>query len=737
MPHRLVAWSPSVQNRLRLFLTIIFISAILVIPCYVSNVSADASHKQKASVDDEWASFGHDARNTRTSSSSVPNFPNLLWSFYDGSALWSPVVSNGRVFTGSYNANELCCLNETDGTLLWKFVSKSSFDNSPAVFENKLFAGSSTRYGLAASEGMFYCLDTSTGALIWNVTLDGWIYHSSPVVSEGMIFIEGLPVETVDAHLFCLNMTDGEQIWNCSILNTCPLDVECSPAVADGRVFGGNFCVNESTGGILWTYPQGEPSIGNTTPAVVNGKVFLGWGDNVVCLNENDGSSVWNLNISGADGADSIPAVANGVVFMPSAQSILYALNATTGAQIWNYTILGGISSSPSVADGVVLISAPDISGEVMALNATDGTFLWKYKATIGYATIAIANGRIFYSAVDPYDTGTIICIGSPYSLTIAPSFEDNYGNPLNVSPSQWTVLFPNETLFYVFSGSVTYPQVLNGNYSIVGVVWLGDEVVPDQKPTLTLSSDSFWTPIVRCKLPIYVSVHLTTATSLVGFIRVNINGRVADYKNANLIGFPITLMFSITNLGSWNDIALVNTGIDGTYDSEWFPAATGSYLVEAFWGGNSTFSPTTSIESLAVESYQSQYVFAVESNSTLSNLTFDASNSKLIFSVSGENGTSGYARVTIAKSLIADANKLLVSIDGATYNYTLSDTSDAWIVAFTYEHSTHAVEVDLEAAMVSEYTMPIVFLMFLSAALITAFLCRLRTRKLCGDFRR
>lgn len=71
------------------------------------------------------------------------------------------------------------------------------------------------------------------------------------------------------------------------------------------------------------------------------------------------------------------------------------------------------------------------------------------------------------------------------------------------------------------------------------------------------------------------------------------------------------------------------------------------------------------------------QYVFTVESNSTISDLTFSSTSHILSFTATGVDGTEGCTRVTIAKSLASDIAKLTVSIDGIEYNYTVQGLDD------------------------------------------------------------
>jgi hypothetical protein len=102
----------------------------------------------------------------------------------------------------------------------------------------------------------------------------------------------------------------------------------------------------------------------------------------------------------------------------------------------------------------------------------------------------------------------------------------------------------------------------------------------------------------------------------------------------------------------------------------------------------------------------QQNTVFLVSSNSTVTEFSFDSQEKTVSFQVTGPPGTSGYVGLHIPKSLITDPADLQVYIDGKTLTYTYQSQSDAWIVTVTYNHSTHQINVNLnaETPFTSEY---------------------------------
>ena len=190
--------------------------------------------------------------------------------------------------------------------------------------------------------------------------------------------------------------------------------VETSPAVVNGIVYIGSddnevYALNASTGALLWNYTTSGPVY--SSPAVADGEVFvdslffesfpslggviLG---KVYALNATTGALIWTNPPISTTSASS-PAVAEGIVYIAQG-SYMFALNDSTGAQVWNYSIGVFTQSSPAVADGILYVGSEDKS--VYALNASTGAYVWSY-ATGGWvdSSPTVADGRVFVVSFD------------------------------------------------------------------------------------------------------------------------------------------------------------------------------------------------------------------------------------------------------------------------------------------------------------------------------------------------
>ncbi len=91
--------------------------------------------------------------------------------------------------------------------------------------------------------------------------------------------------------------------------------------------------------------------------------------------------------------------------------------------------------------------------------------------------------------------------------------------------------------------------------------------------------------------------------------------------------------------------------------------------------------------------------IFKVESNSTVSNLSFNSTSVTLSFTVSGTSGTQGYTKASIAKTLVPTFTGVTVALDGKNLTFTVGSTTDYWVLEFNYGHSTHQVLINVDTS--------------------------------------
>ena len=158
-------------------------------------------------------------------------------------------------------------------------------------------------------------------------------------------------------------------------------------------------------------------------------------------------------------------------------------------------------------------------------------------------------------------------------------------------------------------------------------------------------------------------------------------------------------LSYSVNGGNSWSDLTLVSTNNYGGFLAVWTPLVTGKFMVKAVWAGNSTYGRATAQTNLLVTPSEEQTVFSVTSNSTVSEFLFDATAQQITFAVSGENGTTGFVDLCVAKSLVADVSAFKVYLDGNSQACDCTSQSDSWCLSFSYHHSTHLLTISIGLA--------------------------------------
>ncbi|MGD6805571.1 MAG: hypothetical protein ACQCN4_01235 [Candidatus Bathyarchaeia archaeon] len=230
----------------------------------------------------------------------------------------------------------------------------------------------------------------------------------------------------------------------------------------------------------------------------------------------------------------------------------------------------------------------------------------------------------------------------------------------------------------YVFDGFA-----VSGRYTEIPVYYdnvkIFESTIIRQSPTLTVSCLS--------------------STSMTDF-KVQVKGNLT-LNQTGINQAPILLAYTVNGGKSWVDLTLVKTSLDGSYYAEWLPSATGYYSIKAVYEGNENLTGASAAVNFAVEPFQEQNVFSVNSNSTITEFAFNSTSRELSFGVSGETGTTGYVHVAIPKSLVNDVSNLKVYLDSHQIDYSIQAQDDNWLLYFTYNHSSHSVNISLASSNV------------------------------------
>jgi outer membrane protein assembly factor BamB len=149
-----------------------------------------------------------------------------VWNVTGGGFGNSPTVANGKVF---FNPSQLRCLYENNGTEIWNRPAAGDAYSSPAVANGRVYVHTNDRVK---------CYYENNGTNIWSVLVEEGRGCSSPAVSgDGKVYVIGWNGNDRGV-TYCLNGSSGAVMWKYITGG----DGYSSCAIADDKVF-----VNEGT----------------------------------------------------------------------------------------------------------------------------------------------------------------------------------------------------------------------------------------------------------------------------------------------------------------------------------------------------------------------------------------------------------------------------------------------------------------------------------------------------------
>jgi len=238
---------------------------------------------------------------------------------------------------------------------------------------------------------------------------------------------------------------------------------------------------------------------------------------------------------------------------------------------------------------------------------------------------------------------------------------------------------------------------------------------------------NSIYSLVLCAKIPTSISISTSTPSATAGY-SVSISGTLLDLYGNRIGNETVDLYYAYSGYEDWNAIASEFTDIFGNFSAAWIPPAPSYFVLKAVYAGNYTHVESSRNVTVSILPYGETYLFSVESNSTVSSMGFDTTNQTLSFTATGADGTKGYAKVTAAKSLVPNLALLSVHVDGAEYNYTVTDADDSWVLLFAYDHSAHLVEIRLDST-IPEFPSLLVVTLFMIGTVLAVIAYKKRAK--------
>jgi PKD repeat protein len=376
----------------------------------------------------------------------------------------------------------------------------------------------------------------------------------------------------------------------------------------------------------------------------------------------SNGNVQWHTSFGGEgvryDSAKSIQQnVDGGFIIVGRTGTYIWLLKTdSTGKMTWNKTFA---TSSPDESDVIqtsdrgyaVACSAPGDSSSVMLIK------------------IMRANPPI------------VSCTGEPSNPMVGQEvvFNASATYDLDNDIRNYTWNFQDGNISTTTEPTISHSFSSPGNYNVTLTVTDSEDL------TSSVTKEVY----VRINTSISVSASSKITSS---GLAVNITGALRDMLGQPVVNKPVILYYSLSQTRDWYPITSSTTDSAGAFSGTWLPSGTGQFSIKAEWGGDTIYSPSQNTTNLAITLTEDDFLFFVQSNSTITTLMFDATKHELNFTATGPSGTFGYVNAYIPKTFVTNIADVKVYLDGNQISFEVSSFDDSWLFHFTYPHSTHNV---------------------------------------------
>jgi eukaryotic-like serine/threonine-protein kinase len=238
-------------------------------------------------------------------------------------SITAPAIYGSSVFFagGTY----IYALSASSGKVLWKTRVTTSADGGVA---GPVAVSGYGEYVVAADvDGNVYALNAATGAVKWQVKAGGGIFHGGPAIYSGIVYVaEGRGGDEGGGFdIAALQVSDGRLLWK----SYAGDDVHLTPAAGQGRVFVGSIdegvrALDSKTGALLWVGPYDGEVWG--APMLANGVVYFGAELKLLAYNAATGAVVDSFPTSTSFASMCSPAVVNGRIYIGSGDNAVLVL---------------------------------------------------------------------------------------------------------------------------------------------------------------------------------------------------------------------------------------------------------------------------------------------------------------------------------------------------------------------------------------------------------------------------
>ena len=270
-------------------------------------------------------------------------------------------LAGGAVYVGSYDGH-LYAIDETDGTVRWRFRAQRGIVSRPLASAELVLFGSEDHY--------VYAVSRQQGRAVWSFRTTMPV-RSSAVADDRSCFIG-----SDDGFMYRLERTKGSVVWRYRTwgpVRSTPLLTEKS--VLCGSDDGYVYSVDRESGQLTWRQHVNAPV--QSSPILVGTVVVAGAGDGGIRgFDVHTGKVLWTQQTRKAVIAS--PVASDDTIYIGSADGTMSAI--TVGGTIaWKVELCRQITATATI-DGDRLYVA-GTNGTLYCLDRANGTVRWQYAA--------------------------------------------------------------------------------------------------------------------------------------------------------------------------------------------------------------------------------------------------------------------------------------------------------------------------------------------------------------------
>jgi outer membrane protein assembly factor BamB len=205
----------------------------------------------------DWPMWRCDTRRSATTPQELPGDLHLQWvrelpplepAWPDEprmqfDATYEPIVAGKTMFVASPRSDSVTAFSTDSGGIQWSFYADGPVRFAPVVWDGKVY--------VASDDGHVYCLDASTGELLWRFQaaptgrlllgnkrlISAWPVRGAPVVVDGTVYFAAGIWPFMGIFIYALDADTGEIVWE-----------------------------NDGSGSIYMAQPHNAPAFGGVAP---------------------------------------------------------------------------------------------------------------------------------------------------------------------------------------------------------------------------------------------------------------------------------------------------------------------------------------------------------------------------------------------------------------------------------------------------------------------------------------